>query len=394
MKNRHKLLALIIKFLTLFFLLAVLLLLALVLQRLVYINGITRPQVSFPLKLKWQVDLGRFTYERPAYENGLVMLPASNFVSSYWYGIDVATRQIVWSQAVNQYNFRRCLTAEYLVLSGPRSFITLKTHTGEIVWEEKRGARSASCDEKSVFSTTFGSGSLIAVRDLATGEQRWLGDEPRKTFGSLIYNPETRELIAEETLVPGDFYIVDPQSGLLKYSFSKVDSAPDDGSWERGPMYLIDQGEFFLGGTVLNAKTGEIIHQEEHYKTLRPPVVTTDTMYLSSFFAGIVAFDRTTYNVKWVYQPQPAEPLNPLAPIAILDGIGYAIFSDATVRAFDLNTGQELGYWQPEVSELWWWPICAFPPGFCIGSARAGLVASDDTLFISFGDGKLYTFGR
>jgi hypothetical protein len=166
-------------------------------------------------------------------------------------------------------------------------------------------------------------------------------------------------------------------------------------------MYLIDRGEFFIGGTVLDATTGRLVHYENRYGSQKPPTVTTDTLYLPSASDGVVAFNRATYNIKWIYPPPPpnpglAGPLETESSVAILDDIGYVIFSDATLRAFDLETGQELGYWQPRKEDLWDWRVCTFPPPpvDCIESARAGLTASEDTLFVSFGDGKLYAFGK
>ncbi|HXV97333.1 MAG TPA: hypothetical protein VEC93_02850, partial [Anaerolineae bacterium] len=193
-------------------------------------------------------------------------------------------------------------------------------------------------------------------------------------------------------------YIVEAKSGLLKNSFDKVAIAPTDGSWERGPMYLVDRQELFVGGTILDTETGQIIHKEERYTTNHLPFVTADRVYLSANLAGVVAFDRPAYNINWIYQPQSKTqwiPLNVLSPIAILDGIGYALFSDATLRAFDLETGQEVGYWQPGIFDLLRWPLCQIPPvPGCIQTARAGLTTSEDTLFVSFGDGKLYAFGQ
>ena len=369
----------------------VLLALTLVIERSLYVNTITRLKTSFPLNLKWRVDLGSSTYERPAYENGLVFLPASNNGKRYWYGIDANTSSVVWSQELEQYNFLRCLTPGYMVLSGPRSLIVLQTPTGEIVWQESRPpAYTATCSKEMVFSSGVPRDSIWAY-DLTTGKRLWMGTEPWMGFHGLIYNPESAEIISRHGQ---KFYVIEAQTGVLKSSFVKITDAPDDLNTERGPMYVIDRGELFVGGTVQDAQTGRIIHQEDQFKTFRPPTVTTDTMYLSAYFGGIEAFDRADYSLKWVYQPQPSDPLNPLAPIVILNGTGYAIFSDATLRAFDLETGQELGYWQPEASDLWWWPVCSFPPLLCDESARAGLAPSDDKLFVSFGDGKLYAFGQ
>ncbi len=164
-------------------------------------------------------------------------------------------------------------------------------------------------------------------------------------------------------------FIIDENEGLLISDFEKIVSAPNDGFIGMKVMYIVDQSELFIGGFVQDAQTGHIIHKEDRYKTFLAPTVTADTMYLSAYSEGIVAFDRVNYGIKWIYQPQPSDSLNPLAPIAILDGIGYVIFSDATLRAFDLETGQEFGYWQPEARDLWWWPICSFPPILCDKSA-------------------------
>lgn len=198
------------------------------------------------------------------------------------------------------------------------------------------------------------------------------------------------EIVASQSVRPGDLYIVNPETDALMSWFEKGATLPDTGRWERGAVYVINQGELFIAGTVQDASTGELIHKEDRYSTFFPPTVTPDAMYLSTKTEGIVAFDREKYEIKWIYQPSSS--LNTLSPVAILDGIGYVIFSDATVRAFNLEMGDEEGYWQPSVSELWFWPICSFPPVLCTDTARAGLTTSEDMIFVSLGNGKLYAF--
>lgn len=362
--------------------------------RTMWAYSLQQPKTSFPLSVKWQVDLGRSSHERPAYQEGLVFLPATGLMMTKWYGIDAATGQVDWVSliGIEQSHFRACLTKDYLVLSGLWLVQVLQTQSGTTAWRgDQHAAGTTTCSKSVVFSSGVPRDSITAY-DIATGQKLWGGTEPRKSFNGLIYNPDTREIIASESVLPEDLYIVDPQSGLLKSSFEEVVTPPNDGRWERGAMYLIDRGELFIGGTVQNASTGELIRQEERYATLLPPTVTAEAMYLSAQTAGVVAFDRETYTVQWVYHPQETDPLTPLSPITILDEVGYVIFSDATLRAFDLGTGQELGYWQPPIDDLWFWPVCFFPPLLCNGSARAGLATSEDTLFVSFGDGKLYAF--
>lgn len=353
-----------------------------------------QPKASFPLSLRWQIDLGYVSHERPAFQNNLVLFPANSIIKNYWFGLDAVDGKVVWSQQAKK-SFLRCLTPKYLVISGPASLIVLNPNTGEIIWQRERGAETATCNQKVLFSSSAPRSS-IAATDLSTGRPLWSGTNPAKSFSGVSYNSDADEIIASESTLPGDFYTVDPQNGKLNSSFARIANVLpyEDG---RGAIYFVNQNELFIGGTVLDARSGEVIHKEDFYISKVPPTTTANSMYLPAFDKGIVAFNRDTYDIKWIYQPQhkvPWLPLFTLSQVEILDRIGYAIFSDATLRAIDLETGQELGYWQLEASDLLWWPICSFPPILCNKTARAGLAASDDTLFVSFGDGKLYAFSK
>jgi len=351
-----------------------------------------RPIVSFPLNQRWQTDLGRSTYERPAYQNGLILFPANTILSSRWYGLEANSGQIVWSQRITRNSFRRCLTDEYLVISGTSSLVTLESKTGKFIWVGER-AHTATCNKDVLFASGVPRDSIYAF-NLATKKSVWSETTPIKLVSSVIYNPQTKDLLAKESTLPGDIYVIDAETGIVKNSFDKVVYAPDEG--QRGPTYLVDGDELFAGGTVLNAETGKVIHKENVYNTNTPPTVTADTMYLSSG-NSVVAYDRITYKTKWIYSAKSVAGLIPvlaISPVSILEGTGYVIYSDATLRAIDLDTGQELGYWQPELWDRWMWSVCipfSFP--FCTPLTGVGTVALEDTLIVSFGNGKLYAFG-
>lgn len=360
--------------------------------RMAYLEAIIHPSTTFPLKLKWKVTLGSASYQGPAYQTGLILMPIQDSSGKHWYGLDAASGRVAWIRNIKETSFRHCLTSDYLVLSSPWSFMTLSTRTGETIWENGV-SYGTTCSENTVFSTGVPRDPLEAA-DLASGQRFWGSIE---SFFGVIYNSGTDEVIATHA---EDFYVFESKTGQLKYSFSQAAYAPNDGDRSRGEMYVVDQGELFIGGTVQDSQTGRIIHKEERFNTTVPPTITKDTMYLSALYDGVVAFDRSTYAVKWIY-PSPQRkngsgPFHTLSQVVILDGSGYVIFSDATVHALALETGQELGYWQPDENELWNWPVCTYPsPRFgCVESARAGLATSEDTLFVSFGDGKLYAFGR
>jgi len=340
------------------------------------------PPAVFPLELKWQTELGSSTYDRPVYQDGLVLFPANGFLSSRWYGLEAATGEVVWSQRVRRNSYLRCLTKKYLVVSGNQSLVALNASNGKIVWAGER-AYTATCSEDTVFYSGVPRDTVHAV-SIPDGRGLWsLHDEMRvhpkldgfTALGEVTYDTDADKLIA------GGAVVVDPIPGKIIRIFepSFVGYAP--GKIGRG--LVVNRGELFIGGTVLDAQTGEIIHKEEHYSTNFRPTLTEDTMYLSSRYE-VVAFDRADYNVKWVYSPEKSAHV--ASPVITLDGIGYVIYSDITLRAIDLETGQELGYWQPEPFDRFFWPLGGVQP------TGAGVVASEGILFVSFGDGKLYAF--
>ncbi len=373
------------------------------LGRELWVYWLKRPAVSFPLTEKWQVDLGDASHDSPVYQNGLLSYPVdtdSNFGTdqSYWYGLNAVTGQTIWSQQVEPYNFHRCLTSDQMIISGPLSLLALQPQTGEILWQKEKGTQ-VTCSKDSVFASVAPRDSIHAL-DISTGQRRWDKTDPSISFSSFIYNPDANELIASETTLPSDYYIIEPSSGKIKRSFQDAGRAPLN-VYERGVVYVVSNNHLFNGGTVIDTQTGQVIHHEERY-ALYPPTLTDGTMYLSTVEEGIVASDREKHEIQWRYHPSSLPlfkgvSLVPLTQVAILDDIGYVIFSDATLRAFDLETGQELGYWQPDKETLSQWPFaCLRFPGRddCLQSAMVGLTAANDMLFVSFGDGKLYAFGK
>jgi outer membrane protein assembly factor BamB len=159
-------------------------------------------------------------------------------------------------------------------------------------------------------------------------------------------------------------------------------------------MYLIDQNQLFVGNVVRNASTGQIIANLGGIGRT-PPEIIEETIYISNGIQGVTALDRDTFETKWQYKPRTTflnQPKISTSPVVVLNGIGYVIYNDVTLRAFDPKTGQELGYWQPSWLDLVNQASCFPSRPSCMQLDKAGLATSDDTLFVSFGDGKLYAF--
>jgi outer membrane protein assembly factor BamB len=116
-------------------------------------------------------------------------------------------------------------------------------------------------------------------------------------------------------------------------------------------MYLIDQGQLFLGPTVLDARTGEV---QWTYNIEDPNVLTNFTPVAlgSSVFCAssgrVYALDLVTGKLKWEHRLKDKhEYAGPFDTAAIYEGklivpiVGVAMF------AFDVDTGAV--QWQPEI---------------------------------------------
>lgn len=107
-------------------------------------------------------------------------------------------------------------------------------------------------------------------------------------------------------------------------------------------------------------------------------------MYVLSKDRGILAVDLATMTNKWEYRHGPAIASN----VAIVNNVGYAIGDDATLRAIDISTGQEIGWLQVPDNDV------APVYGQTTDGAPIASVASDGTmLFATFGHNKIYAFG-
>ncbi|MCP4367257.1 MAG: PQQ-binding-like beta-propeller repeat protein, partial [Deltaproteobacteria bacterium] len=226
-----------------------------------------RPPGVFPLDLQWQENLGYSTYERPAYQDGLVLVPANGLFSSSWYGLKADTGKVIWSHRLKRYSFRRCLSSKHLIVSGPQSLAALDPQRGNLLWQGKR-AKAATCSKDAVFFV--GTRGNIFASNISTGQRRWSGTKPGESVLGVGFNFETNELIG------GGAAIIDPASGnvLRVFEPSFVGYPPTDNQY-RGRMYLIDRNQLFVGGKVRNATTGEVIADIGRIGNT-PPVIVDD----------------------------------------------------------------------------------------------------------------------
>lgn len=357
------------------------------------VSAVKLPESFFPLNLKWQIDLKGPTYESPTYQDGLVFIPAANDIfGGNWYGIEANTGKTVWTQLSRGKYTLQCLNAENLVISSDpspsysgdaSSLMAIKTQTGKVAWlKEER--RTVTCSNSLVL--LGGSRGWLETVTIENGRERWSGTTPQEGFDQweVIYNWQTDQFFARDR---EQYYFIAASTGQLGKFVSDAEIDPEDqGSFIE--MLVIDNGQLFMnvGAEVvtLDAQNGEVLHRENRYGPFQSQIITKDTIYAYTDKMGVIALDRKTFEMEWNYpRPQSQSGTAPkaISSLVVLDGVGYLIFSDVILRAIELESGHELGYWQPKNALDLPWRV------------KAGLTASTDTLFVSFGDGKLYAFG-
>ncbi len=342
---------------------------------------------NFPLALKWQHNLDSTSVLSPRAWGDVLIVRANSLFRNQFYALDMRSGNGLWERDVALFLGAWLSEQSKLVVGVGSGIQVLNIHTGELLWS------APSFDQ--VSSVAYGEGrvfvqvsrSTFRAYDLETGQMLWQSSVENQS--TIYYDARHQSLVAIPSTYSGIYSWLDPISGrLLRTEKNKVPprSSP-------GIRPILENGKIYEGALVIDAATATplCIHPESggdlvpgaHGEYDLPLV--GDMLYISTW-SKVVAFDTLACQPKWQYQPQgtsgrgqPVVVSNP----AVLNGVVYAIFSDATVRAVDQQSGQEIGYWQANAVKY----------SFTDNSALPGVAVSNDTLIASFGNGQIYAFG-
>ncbi len=343
---------------------------------------------NFPLALKWQHNLDSISVLSPRAWGDVLIVRANSLFRNQFYALDMRSGNGLWERDVALFLGAWLSEQDKLIVGVGQSIQVLNIHTGELLWS------APSFDQ--VSSVTYGEGrifvqvsrSTFRAYDLETGQMLWQSSVENQS--TIHYDARHQSLIAIPLTHPGNYSWLDPISGrLLRTEENKVPARSFPGTWP-----IVENGRIYEGALVIDAATGTplCIHPESGGDLVPGangdydlPLIG-DMLYISTEL-NLVAFDTVACQPRWQYQPrgtfgrgQPKVVSNP----AVLNGVVYAIFSDATVRAVDQQSGQEIGYWQANAVKY----------SFTDNSAIPGVAVSNNTLIASFGNGQIYAFGR
>lgn len=355
----------------------------------IYVAGTPLALSHFSLQPAWTVQLNNTIMGPPRYAQGRVWV--ENVTPSVTYfAFRVEDGQPVWSYDAHEgipepedAYFLSGVSGDNLVFAPQHGIEAISLATGQRVW-------TASSFNPSV-SLAFGPNTVfvsskdgIVALDATTGTQKW---EVSDTFVSKIfYNDLTHHIIAPGSIA---YSVIDAGTGQILYALDDTDYGHvgcGPNSMENLQLYF---GRIYCHTVAFNAENGQYLAgrpMEESFN-FPTPLINADSMYLPTVSGSIKRLALQTLAVQWEFVPASTngQSVGIASNIVINKGVGYAIANDATLRAFRIDTGQEVGRWQaPKIVYYWHYGSGALP--------RVGVDTDGTRIFASFGTDTLYTF--
>jgi outer membrane protein assembly factor BamB len=349
----------------------------------------TPKSVAFPLEVLWRLDARGNLGVPPRYGDGHILVQSGSDTSltTVHYAVDAAGGGVLWQYATDialgYYEFESTVIEDKLILSGDHRVEGLDLYTGTVEWLST-GYNSVSSIAASDSTIFVSSKDWVTALDPATGTIKWRDTFlPGYTF-RVLYDEE-----ANRVIVPADkYYLIDPDSGSPLQT-TEIDLGNGLSNCYRGLQVHV--GRLYCESLVYDAMSGELLSAKDFDANdyLWLPLIVSDTLYLRTNAGTVKAVDTRTMTLKWEYHPLPGaadESPEIISNVAVLGSVGYAIADDATLRAFDTDTGNEIGWWQAPYVADWrtgTWVYVVIP----------GLVSDGERLYATFGDNTLYAFG-
>ena len=337
-------------------------------------------QLNFPLQSVWSIETEETCKREPIMTPKLLLCLtiATGFSADTYQAYDKKDGHTEWKKPLNQdsqlSNFQMVITESRIFFLDTDQLLAINLASGQPEWRINRlwVARGIITDGTSIF---ISSKQGLTAFDLETGAFNWQHDIREGNIFRLTYDEHKNQILA--TTSDDGLYIFKPQNGQLVIHHKQVSCSI--------PVY--HEGRIYCYSRAYDVSTGNPVISYDYISPYFVPTPPQNSQILltPTLENTIQALDVETGNAKWEYIPTAPDFLGSLriiSNLAVLKGHGYVMLSDGTIRAFDIETGEEIGWWQGYAPPALW------------GERRTifWLEADDEQLYAMFNNKQLYAF--
>jgi outer membrane protein assembly factor BamB len=335
---------------------------------------------SLPLHPLWDQEAPMPIDRTPRIVDDVVLLEGDKTLV----GLDPTSGSIIWSfqapGSIDDYTSRSVVVeghyVAFRVLPGGTLYL-LDISTGNLAWKTNTPVKEFDAGEDEIFIKIVD--ARYEARDLEEGTILWTFEptEHSKRSGIKYHN---QQLFVWEG---NEHYVLDPQTGSVEQYYEGEPYSSDIASLSYdGVFFALKSSPNLLVAVSIDGRY--MMWEYGISNPLQNPYIQDERIYFSDSEGNLVAVDVETGNLLWHFAPlatAEGQKIKLLSNPVELHGIVYGIFSDATLRGVNKESGVEIGYIQfPSVSQLRW------------QVTMPGLAASDNMLIVSPGYRKIYAF--
>lgn len=360
---------------------------------------------TLPLGVKWKYETDDLIPFQPHAADGMVFIKTSSSSCSLsrsskskLIALNAASGKKLWeTDYIGMLDDIAPVVLRSIVattVDAEQSVRGLDKDTGQVLWEfklDKYGGPilGLASDEQNVFVAAGIDDQSVYALDPQSGAVVWTQNKfPSRSIMDILVN--NGQLVA---LLHNNIFLLDPQKGnIIRQHDADLSTVQSRFTLDGDTIFLnplegisavdLNTGEkkWIFGPECIQDKSKNEGPSRSGRYFLFPPTPIGDSVYTTGGCRAIFALDKQTGNQEWVYNNGDASSTSQIAP---LNGLGYVMLSDWSIRAIDLLTGQEKGRLTTKTEKPAIWT-----------AGMQGFATAKDMIYFSMGDKTVYALGQ
>ncbi len=334
---------------------------------------------SLPLAATWEFTAPLTINWAPIVERGTVLVRSEYGLQA----IDGATGRKIWEHQSGRSGgdtFSIATDGNIVAVDGGKTLRVLDFASGQEIWHQEivgsDRIRSLAMDDERVYAASTIAVSQAAAYDIRSGKLVWRQDKlvPRSMFGIHLSGDSLY-------VFSGGRFILDKHTGAITGQLGEL-------AFNSRLSPVVSGQTLFIASLDGTLRAIDLLSLDPRW-ALTPecstyrgdfefPTIVSDIVYAASGCSEVYAVDMPTGRKLWTYRP--SADLRASSSVAVLDGIGYVVYSDGSLRAIDLRSGEPVGVLQTEPAVV---------PGVVHGS---GAAVGNGFVYAYFGGRELFAF--